>query len=158
MHEQWTPKVTFTEFKSDIPAFLKGHVTRFFALSFFYESSSPKPLKITLGSFQIFSKILGDIRKSRCNTGIKDTGGKFWRLKIFFHLPPVQCQGHHWCTSSCEYLREFSKKIETTLVEYSGAWGKLNQEKTWSRQSRDTVPLKGPSSQARISWPRSKIG
>ncbi len=26
---------------------------------------------------QIFWKILGDIRKSRCTTGINDTGGKF---------------------------------------------------------------------------------
>jgi hypothetical protein len=55
---------------------------------FFNESSSPKPLKITLESFRIFSKIRGDIRKSRCNTdvnytsgifatGINNTGGKF---------------------------------------------------------------------------------
>jgi hypothetical protein len=50
---------------------------RFFASDFFHESPSPKPLIITLGSFQIFSKIRGDIRKSRCTT---DTGGK---------LPPV---------------------------------------------------------------------
>jgi hypothetical protein len=39
--------------------------------------SSPKPLKITLGPFQNFSKICGDIRKSRCTTGINDTGCKF---------------------------------------------------------------------------------
>jgi hypothetical protein len=52
-------------------------VTRFFASGFFHESPSPKPLKITLGSFQIFSKIRGDIRKSRCTTGVNDTGGKF---------------------------------------------------------------------------------
>ncbi len=44
---------------------------------FFHESPSPKPLIITLGSFQIFSKIRGDIRKSRCTTGVNDTGGKF---------------------------------------------------------------------------------
>jgi hypothetical protein len=30
---------------------------------------------------------------------------------------------------SCEYLREFSKKFETTLMVYSGAWGKLIHEK-----------------------------
>jgi hypothetical protein len=30
---------------------------------------------------------------------------------------------------SCEYLREFSKKIETALLVYSGAWGKLIHEK-----------------------------
>jgi hypothetical protein len=44
---------------------------------FFHESSSPKPLKITLGSFKFFLKIRGDILKSRCTTGINDTGGKF---------------------------------------------------------------------------------
>ncbi len=50
---------------------------RIFALGFLHESPSPKPLKITLGSFQIFSKIRGDICKSRCTTCINETGGKF---------------------------------------------------------------------------------
>jgi hypothetical protein len=44
---------------------------------FFHESVSPKPLSISLGLFQIFSKIRGDIRSSRCTTGVVDTGGKF---------------------------------------------------------------------------------
>jgi hypothetical protein len=43
---------------------------------FFHESSNPMPLKITLGSFQMFSKIHGDIRKSRYTTGINDNVGK----------------------------------------------------------------------------------
>jgi long-subunit acyl-CoA synthetase (AMP-forming) len=38
----------------------RDSVTRFFASGFFHESPSPKPLIITLGSFQIFSKIRGD--------------------------------------------------------------------------------------------------
>ncbi len=42
-----------------------------------YSSSSRKPLKITLGSFQIFSKDHGDICKSRCTTGVNVTSGKF---------------------------------------------------------------------------------
>jgi hypothetical protein len=62
---------------------------RFFASGFFHESVSPKPLIIPIGPFQIFSKINGDIRSSRCTTGvidtmsgkiaagIVDTGGKF---------------------------------------------------------------------------------
>ncbi len=29
------------------------------------------------------------------------------------------------CTLSCEYLREFSKKIEMALMVLSGPWGKL---------------------------------
>ncbi len=36
---------------------------------------------------------------------------------------------HRWQTLSCEYLREFSKKIETVLMEYSGTGGKLIYEK-----------------------------
>ncbi len=56
-----------------------------FCFSFLPGSSSPKPLKITLGSFRIFSKICGHILKSRCST-INDTGSKFatsvnWFLK-----------------------------------------------------------------------------
>ncbi len=44
----------------------------------FHEYSFSKPLKIRLGSFQIFPKILlRDIRKSRYTTDINDTDGKF---------------------------------------------------------------------------------
>jgi hypothetical protein len=57
--------------------FKRDNVTRYFASGFFHESSSPKALKITLGSFNFFQKIRGDILKSRCTTGINDTGGKF---------------------------------------------------------------------------------
>jgi hypothetical protein len=53
--------------------YYRDSVTRFFASGFFHESPSPKPLKITLGSFRILSKILGDIR----TTGVNETGGKF---------------------------------------------------------------------------------
>jgi hypothetical protein len=58
--------------------FKRDNETRYFASTvFFHESSSLKPLKITLESFKFFQKILGDILKSRCTTGINDTGGKF---------------------------------------------------------------------------------
>jgi hypothetical protein len=52
-------------------------VTRFFASVFFHESVSPQPQSIPLTPFQILLKIRGDICKSRCTTGINDTGGKF---------------------------------------------------------------------------------
>ncbi len=52
-----------------------------------------------------------------------------------------RCQQHRWSTLSCEYHREFSKKFETALMVYSGAWGTLIHEKTRSRKSRGTVPL-----------------
>ncbi len=57
---------------------LKGQCHEIFWFSgFFYESVSPQPQSIPLGPFQIFSKIRKDIRKSRCTTGVNDTGGKF---------------------------------------------------------------------------------
>jgi hypothetical protein len=46
--------------------FFKGTVPRDFRLKVFYESVSSKPLIIPLGPFQIFSKIHGDIRSTRC--------------------------------------------------------------------------------------------
>ena len=53
----------------------KGTVSRDFLLLFFlHESVSPRPQSIPLGPFRIFSS--GDIRKSRCTTGINNTGGK----------------------------------------------------------------------------------
>jgi hypothetical protein len=39
---------------------VKGTVSQDFLLQVFPESTSPKPLKITLGSFRIFLKIRGD--------------------------------------------------------------------------------------------------
>ncbi len=39
------------------------------------------------------------------------------------------CQRHRWGTLSWEYLRKFAKKFETSLMVYSGAWGKLIPEK-----------------------------
>ncbi len=59
---------------------LKGQCHAIFCFRFFHESHSPRPLKITVGSFRIFSKIRGDICRSRCTTSVNDTGGK---------LPPV---------------------------------------------------------------------
>jgi hypothetical protein len=51
----------------------RDSVTRFFAPGFFHESSSPKPLEMALGKFHIFSKIRGDICKSRYTIGLNDT-------------------------------------------------------------------------------------
>ncbi len=59
---------------------LKGHCHEIFDFWFFSWISSPKPLKIPLGVFQIFSKICGDIRSSRCTTGVVDIGGKWKNL------------------------------------------------------------------------------
>jgi hypothetical protein len=86
-----------------------SHTVTLFCFRFFHESSSPKPLKITLGSFCIFLENRGDIRKSRCNTGINDTCGKF-------------CHRYRWCRwyrwqiigtkSDCLHLKVNLEKIE----------------------------------------------
>jgi hypothetical protein len=39
------------------------------------------------------------------------------------------CQRHRWCTLSCQYPREISRKFETALMGYSWAWGRLIHEK-----------------------------
>jgi hypothetical protein len=64
---------------------------KIFGFWFFHESVSPHPQSIPLGPFQIFMKVCGDIRKSRCTTGINDTGGKFCHqlLILVANLPPV---------------------------------------------------------------------
>ncbi len=64
----------------------------------------------------------------------------FW-LKILFHLPSGG-KRHRWSTSSCKYLRKFSKKFGMTLLVYSESWGKLIHKKTRSRKSPGTVPLR----------------
>ncbi len=51
---------------------LMGQFHKIFDFRFFYESVSPKPpdLSIPLGPLRIFLKISGDIRSSRCITGV----------------------------------------------------------------------------------------
>jgi hypothetical protein len=73
-------------------------------------------------------------------------------IEDFFHLPPVS-------TTPVVHLelrispQIFLKKFETTLLVYSGAWGKLIHEKT--RSTRDTVPL---SLQIQIHTGSRKMG
>ncbi len=61
---------------------LKRHCHKNFCYSFFHESTFPNPLKRTLGSFRIFSKIRGDIWKSRCTIVINNTSGAPWAESI----------------------------------------------------------------------------
>ncbi len=51
---------------------------------------------------------------NKCAAGVVDTGGNF-------------ATGG---TLTCEYLRNFMKKFEMTLMLFSGAWGKVINEKT----------------------------
>jgi hypothetical protein len=71
-----------------------------FCLWFFHESVSPQPQSIPLGPFQIFLKILGDIRKSRCTAGINDTGGNL--------RPPVAT------TPAANFATSFASVVDTS--------------------------------------------
>ncbi len=51
-------------------------------------------------------------------------------------------QRHRWSTLICEYLREFSKNFETVLLGYSGAGGKLIDEKNQKRKISWHCPFK----------------
>jgi hypothetical protein len=54
--------------------------------------------------------------------GIVDTGGKFATgVNNTRGTGGKIC--HRWCTLTCEYFREFSKKFEILML-LSGAWGR----------------------------------
>ncbi len=72
-----------------------------------------------------------------CLQGHLKVSAAWYIIPIICH----RCRWHRWCTLTCEYLREFSEKFEMTLMLYSGASGKVIHEKTWSKKSRETVPL-----------------
>ena len=62
---------------------------------------------------------------------------KFFCLKIF-----SICHRCRWCTLSREYLREFSKKFEMTVLLYSDACGKLIHEKNQKSKISWHCPFK----------------
>ncbi len=120
----------------------RDSVTRFFASGFFHDSLSPKPLKITLGSFQIFSKILGRYSQvkvhHRCQqhlwqiaASIKDTGGKFchqFRL-CCWHRGQIcyRRQWHRWqimgTISYCRHPKvNFKAKIYIYVSSTTQRW------------------------------------
>ncbi len=59
-------------------------MSRVFLQVFFHESSSPKPLEITIRQFQFFSKIRRDIRKARCTKNLP-----LLSKTLAANLPPV---------------------------------------------------------------------
>ncbi len=77
---------------------------------------------------KIFNNFVGTPLNSINNTS--KTGGKICRRCRWYRWQIChRCRWYRWSTLSCECLREFSKKFETALVVYSGAWGKLIHEK-----------------------------
>jgi hypothetical protein len=74
---------------------------RFFASCFFNESPSPKPPKITLGSFRMFSKIRGDSRKSSDTVPLKlqQRQTRFLRDRLFSLLCSPEVGGSATCSA-----------------------------------------------------------
>jgi hypothetical protein len=86
----------------------RDSVTRFFSSAFCHQSSSPKPLKISIAPYRKnFDKSVGDIRKSRFTTGVNDTGVNL-ELRI---------------------ASQIFEKIEMALLFFKGLGGKLIHEK-----------------------------
>jgi hypothetical protein len=54
------------------------------------------------------------------------------------NLPPVLLAP----VAPCEYLREFSKKFEMTLVLFSGTWRKMIHEKNLKQKNSRHCPFK----------------
>ena len=72
---------------------------------------------------------------------------KIFQIEDFFHLPSVSL------TPVVNLELPISKKFETVLLEYSGAGGKLINEKNQKQKiSRDTVPLRLSMHKRNISF------
>ncbi len=118
-HQSLPKDNTLMPTSSGRPVPIKG-CHEIFASDFFHKSSPPKPLKITLGSFWICSHSHHH-RYQRHRWQILTPVPLVLLLPVanllieefFTFAPGVR---HRWCTLSCEYLREFSKKIETVLM------------------------------------------
>ncbi len=68
------------------------------------------------------------------------TGNKYFYCLLFTVLQI--CRRWRMCTFTCEYLRKFLKKIEITLLLFSGAWGKMIHEKNLKQKSCVTAALR----------------
>ncbi len=67
---------------------------------------------------------------------------KIFLIEDFSHLPPVSTTPVVNLELRISPRIFFSKKFDIVLMEYSGAGGKLIDEKNQKRKSRDTVPLR----------------
>jgi hypothetical protein len=80
-----------TDFMSRV---FKGTVSREFRLLVFFMNQFPPTPEYNIRPFQIFLKILGDIRSSRCATGVVNTGGKWKKSSVINIL--LTLFGHLW--------------------------------------------------------------
>ncbi len=121
---------------------LKGQFHEIFDFWFFSWISFPQAPEYTIRAVSIFfPKIRGDIRSSRCNTGVIDTGGKFAT-----GINESETGGKI-CRRCCWYRWFLDLRISKIRNGPNGiiwGWGETDSwEKTRSQKSRDTVPLNG---------------
>ncbi len=83
---------------------------------------NPKPLPSCYTLYRLFRPVL--IHTGHCRRRCR-----WHRRQICHRCRWYRCRWYRWCTFTCEYLREFSKKFKTVLMGYSGAGGKLIHEK-----------------------------
>ncbi len=102
--------------------FKRDSVTIYFATGVCHKSASPKPLNISLGSFQIFRKF-AEIFASQGVPPVSTT--------LAVNLLPVPLV-YRWknlsLTPAVNLPPANFEKFETVLMEDSGAWGKLIHE------------------------------
>jgi hypothetical protein len=96
---------------------LKGQCHEIFCFRFFSSITFPQGPENNIRSFRIFSKIRGDIRKSRCKsrckfaTGVNDTGGK---------LPPVSTTPAANFATSSACVVDIGGKFSTSVNHTGG--------------------------------------
>ncbi len=137
----------------------RDSATRFSTSCFFHKSVSPKPLSIS--NFVENSRRYSQLKANhRCRWQRWQMEKIFYRrsFNYFFTLWVVEltyrqivhlkvpavwipiichrCRWYRWCTFTGEYLREFSKKFETTPFFFRGLgendlWKNLKQKNSW---------------------------
>ncbi len=71
-----------------------------------------------------------------------------FKFTLRSHQPDIvpiichRCRWYQWCTLTCEYLREFSKKFKTVLLGDSWAGKKLSHEKNQKQKISWHCPFK----------------
>jgi hypothetical protein len=121
---------------------LKGQCHKIFDLRLFHESVSPKPLSIPLRTLRIFRKFAEIFAAQGAPPVSLTLASNFPSISWtpVANLPPVstavpggkicrRCRWCWWCTLTDEYLRKFSKKMEVTLMLFSGAW----EDDSWKK-------------------------
>ncbi len=96
-----------------------------------------------------------DGKFSNSSNNTSSTGGKICRWCCWYRWQICHwcswhwgqiccwCRWYLWCTLTCEYLNEFLKKFEMTLMlhVFSGGWGMMIHELNLKQKNCDTVPL-----------------